>query len=238
MMLLGEPTEGTGFLFPIPIKDSHVDFLVLSSKYIYFCILLPKSFLSILSNIHSLILLNHPSNFLVKFMPISKCSSQTSSSLSHSWVFLPQLQQPKSRSSPPWYWTNESQTTCVSDTSLLATSNSSPFGWLDGVTTMRRRFLLLCQPIFIILLQSPTNNNSSKSGCGRGLLDNLRGQCGGSSSINSWQCYAVTENPHDTRVTFSLNTWAIASSPWCVTDAIWLASLGSNRATGVTCRDV
>ncbi|KAG4442139.1 hypothetical protein IFR05_002352 [Cadophora sp. M221] len=72
-----------------------------------------------------------------------------------------------------------------------------------------------------------------------GFLDNLRAQCGGTSSVSGWKCYEVHENPHDTMMTFSFNTWAqpVASGgSKCVQDAIWLASPSWKKEYGVTCK--
>ncbi|KAH7407166.1 hypothetical protein BKA64DRAFT_705576 [Cadophora sp. MPI-SDFR-AT-0126] len=82
------------------------------------------------------------------------------------------------------------------------------------------------------------NDETSRSGCGTGLLDNLRGQCGGSSSVNSWKCYEVHENPHDTMMTFSFNNWnqATAGGSKCIEDAIWLASPGWKKEYNVKCK--
>ncbi|KAK0100629.1 hypothetical protein ONS95_007084 [Cadophora gregata] len=80
------------------------------------------------------------------------------------------------------------------------------------------------------------SDDTSPKGCGSGVLDNLRGQCGGGTAINSWKCYHVYENPHDTRMTFQFNTWTVPSGgSKCVQDAIRLAS-PSWKKESVTCR--
>ncbi|PVH93379.1 hypothetical protein DM02DRAFT_634603 [Periconia macrospinosa] len=68
-------------------------------------------------------------------------------------------------------------------------------------------------------------DETPRSGCGSGLLDNLRGQCG---DILNWGCDAIHENPHDTRAHFRLSGW-VTTAPG------WLASPLSRRATGVKC---
>lgn len=52
------------------------------------------------------------------------------------------------------------------------------------------------------------NDETSRSGCGTGLLDNLRGQCG---DIIGWGCDEVHENAHDTRVHFRLSGWVVVA---------------------------
>ncbi|KAE8443646.1 hypothetical protein EG329_001504 [Mollisiaceae sp. DMI_Dod_QoI] len=78
------------------------------------------------------------------------------------------------------------------------------------------------------------NDDTSRSGCGTGYLDNLHGQCG--SDIQNWGCTEVRENPHDTHVDFEIAAFERAAGPKCVQDALWLASPPDNRAGGVTCQ--
>ncbi|KAG4437744.1 hypothetical protein IFR05_006778 [Cadophora sp. M221] len=93
-------------------------------------------------------------------------------------------------------------------------------------------------PRFDIFTEGWGNNDeTSLSGCGGGLLDNLRGQCGW---IFEWGCEEEHSSPHSTLYGFIVETdfgigWVKATNYKCVRDAIWLASPGNNRETGVDC---
>jgi hypothetical protein len=68
------------------------------------------------------------------------------------------------------------------------------------------------------------NDWSSLSGCGTGLLDNLRGQCG---DTRDWGCDEIRENPHDTKVHFTLDS-NNGVRTYCVEEAIRRASAGGS----------
>jgi hypothetical protein len=73
-------------------------------------------------------------------------------------------------------------------------------------------------------------DETSRSGCGGGLLDNLRGQCG---TVSVWGCEPKTwDGVAGTAYTFNIH-----SGPWpdCVQDAIWLASPKGNKEEGINC---
>jgi hypothetical protein len=83
---------------------------------------------------------------------------------------------------------------------------------------------------------------------GKGLLDNLRGQCGGSGKIYSWQfTYAGSDKNGRGQAHFYAAYNRICKttncggnshlcSSHCVEDAIWLASSGSGAIEGVNCK--
>ena len=71
-------------------------------------------------------------------------------------------------------------------------------------------------------------------GCGRGLLDNLRGQCG---AVSDWECQnfpstLVSGVDDSDSVSFALST---VTRKKCVKDALYLASGG--QVEGVDCAD-
>jgi hypothetical protein len=72
------------------------------------------------------------------------------------------------------------------------------------------------------------NDGTSLSGCGTGLLDNLRGQCG---NVVDWGCDEIRENPHDTKVHFTLPGRS-GPNPYCVSEAIRRASWGGSVNIG------
>lgn len=91
---------------------------------------------------------------------------------------------------------------------------------------------------FTIWLAGWGNNDwSSLSGCGTGLLDNLRASCGFGipANIVYWGCDEIHENPHDTRVTFGVPP-RFGNIPGCVEDAITRTSAGGSVHIG--CRQV
>ncbi|KAI9822878.1 MAG: hypothetical protein M1832_002903 [Thelocarpon impressellum] len=67
-------------------------------------------------------------------------------------------------------------------------------------------------------------------GCGRGLLDHLRGQCGG--WISYWTCQR--EEGYE----FASFAYPLTARRWCVEDALWLATegQGGDRRRGVEVR--
>lgn len=74
------------------------------------------------------------------------------------------------------------------------------------------------------------DDSTSKSGCGGGLLDNLRGQCTGGTDVLDWGCDGQ-EGAHNMTATFTIK---YHSSTSCVRNAIYLAS----GVTGVSCPDL
>ena len=73
------------------------------------------------------------------------------------------------------------------------------------------------------------NDWSSLSGCGTGLLDNVRGQCG--SNILYWGCDEIRENPHDTKVHFTVPS-RLGPNPSCVQEASRRTSAGGSVNIG------
>ncbi|POS79367.1 hypothetical protein DHEL01_v202252 [Diaporthe helianthi] len=63
-------------------------------------------------------------------------------------------------------------------------------------------------------------------GCGKGILDNLRGQCWG--TVERWECWHWGSG---VKVTFRIP----AGGSGCVTNAVWLASPKDNREEGLCC---
>lgn len=80
------------------------------------------------------------------------------------------------------------------------------------------------------------NDETSRSGCGGGFLDNLRGQC--ATPINGWGCAEEHSSPHSTKTSFYFTAITLVGKSHCVEDALWLASPGNNRDTGVQCEYV
>jgi hypothetical protein len=64
---------------------------------------------------------------------------------------------------------------------------------------------------------------------GRGLLDNLRGQCG---QINNWG-YSYYNNNQNGVATFEMSQFI---RPHCVEDAIWLSTNPTGAVNGVQCQ--
>jgi hypothetical protein len=105
-------------------------------------------------------------------------------------------------------------------------SRASNYSALDSpsdsyCTTIRTNFTFFFQ-IYLSTWGQDTD------GCGKGLLDNLRGQCG---VVNQWGCDPMADN--SAYVTFWL---ALTIPSHCVENAIWIASPSGDRATGVNCR--
>ena len=108
----------------------------------------------------------------------------------------------------------------------IALHNSVPpstFTSFDNpVDSYCTRFVISYQFLFQIY----TNNfGQDVDGCGKGLLDNLRGYCG---VINNWGCDLMPDN-------CAYSTFITANSilAGCVERAIYAASPSDNRATGI-----
>jgi len=77
------------------------------------------------------------------------------------------------------------------------------------------------------------DDETSRSGCGGGLFDNIVGQCG--SAVN-WRCRpGEFRGAQGTKYRAQVWTWLI---PKCVQDGIWLASPPSRREEGVNCNRI
>ncbi len=72
---------------------------------------------------------------------------------------------------------------------------------------------------------------SGPNGCGGGVLNNLRGQCG---SVEKWGCSAGNKNGIPGTY-YSFELLAGAAFPGCVQDAVWLASPQDDREDGLVC---
>ncbi|KAI9827502.1 MAG: hypothetical protein M1832_004852 [Thelocarpon impressellum] len=85
-------------------------------------------------------------------------------------------------------------------------------------------------PLYLSYYLQLNNWPQDPRGCGRGLLDNLRGQCG---IITNWEC----EYTNDTTARPTFKTMNLASKENCVRDAVYLASPETSRVTPLTCHD-
>lgn len=68
-------------------------------------------------------------------------------------------------------------------------------------------------------------------GCHKGLLDNIRGQCG---SVVGWECKRLV-NSRGVQGTYAKGLISFGGFSKCLENAIWLASPKNNREVDVKC---